>query len=145
MRIVERDAQPDSWHRIDGARPFGEMMLYRSSASRIASLSRLLRKNQKSIRPSFGELLQSYTRIYAMSLIVKELCAVRPPANEHHLSPLINLAAETDAMAMADVLFSARTTDIDHMTTEEEHWLYALCLCDARRMLTDQGYAKLFE
>jgi len=80
-----------------------------------------------------------------MSPIVKELCAVRPPANEHHLSPLINPAAETDAMAMADVLFSASTADIDCMTAEQGFWAYELCLCDARRMLTDPGYSQLFE
>jgi hypothetical protein len=61
--------------------------------------------------------------------------------------PLVDTEQEELAHTMADVIYSPRADDFfsDDITQEQADRVWEQCLIDARRMLCDEDYARIFE
>lgn len=67
------------------------------------------------------------------------------PRNVRYLFPFLDSGREEMSHAMADVSYSAAADEFHHSTTQAEaDQVYEQCLVDARRILCDPDYARLF-
>ena len=80
------------------------------------------------------------------ALVSDLLCShLGDPANAPYLSPL-DREREEMAQAMADAGYSAAAECFaDNITVEQRDRVHRQCLVDARRMLLDEDYARIFE
>lgn len=67
------------------------------------------------------------------------------PRNAIYRVPLSELSEERDAQSMADVIFSAVRREHSEETNFDHDVAYEQCLTDARRMLVDPNYSRLFD
>ena len=83
-----------------------------------------------------------------LDAIVRDILCSHPgdPANARYLVPLEDPEQEKMAQCMADFIFGCGyAPDFDENTTqEEEDRIWRQCQIDARRMLCDEDYARLF-
>ena len=72
-------------------------------------------------------------------------CDVRDPRNVRYLTPFSNAERESLAYAMACASDSAAADEFGDGTTQTEaDQMFEQCLVDARRMLCDPDYSRLF-
>ncbi len=79
--------------------------------------------------------------------LIVDLLKTHPadPANAPYLVPLEDRQAEEMAQCMADASYSAAAEEFaDHITREQADKVWEQCLVDARRMLCDEDYARIF-
>jgi hypothetical protein len=81
-----------------------------------------------------------------IDLLTKLLtCHTCDPQNASYLIPFQDDEAEWLAKAMADASYSAVAEQFgDDITQEEADLVWEQCLIDARRMLCDRDYARIF-
>ena len=81
-----------------------------------------------------------------LDAFVRDLLTTHPgdPANAPCLVPL-DSEQEEMAQIMADFMYSACTDHFDENTTQEQaDRVYEQCLIDARRMVCDENYMRIF-
>jgi putative DNA primase/helicase len=87
-------------------------------------------------------------RTKELDAFVSALLRTHPgdPANARYLVPLENSEQEEMAHAMADTVYSAECADhfTDNTTKEQADRIYERCLIDARHMLCDECYMRMF-
>jgi hypothetical protein len=68
------------------------------------------------------------------------------PANARYLVPLEDSEQEEMANAMADAIYSCgyKPYFSDNITEEQADRVWEQCLIDARRMVCDEDYARIF-
>ena len=80
--------------------------------------------------------------------LVHDLLHTHPgdPANARYLVPLEDAEQEQMAHAMADVICGAMAEEnfSDNITKEQANRVWEQCLIDARRMLCDEDYMRIF-
>ena len=80
--------------------------------------------------------------------LVNDLLRTHPadPANARYLVPLESREEEEMAHAMADAIYCACVDDFrDDITKEQADRVWEQCLIDARRMVCDKDYARIFD
>jgi hypothetical protein len=63
------------------------------------------------------------------------------PRNALYVFPLDNEADEDQATGMAEMVLGHR---LDHDSADDTEMVFEQCLVDARRMILDEAYARLF-
>jgi hypothetical protein len=82
-----------------------------------------------------------------LDAFVRDLLCTHPgdPANARYLVPLEDSEQEEMAHSMADAIYGAFTDYFSDNTTQEQaDRAYEQCLIDARHMLCDEDYERIF-
>ena len=84
-----------------------------------------------------------------LDAFVRDLLCTHPgdPANARYLVPLSDPEEEEMAHSMADAIYCCGYAPdfSDDITKEQADRVWEQCLRDARRMLCDENYARIFE
>ena len=82
-----------------------------------------------------------------LDAFVRDLLCTHPgdPANAQYLVPLEDSEQEEMAHGMADAIYGACAENFsDNITKEQADRVYEQCLIDARHMLCDEDYERIF-